>query len=40
MQILQNKQTELETSLDSLGREKRQFESDRSNVYDELQKNS
>jgi len=38
MQILQNKQTELETSLDSLGREKRQFEADRSNVYDELQK--
>jgi len=38
MQVLQNKQTELETSLDSVTRDKRQIEAERTNLSDELNK--
>jgi len=39
LQVLQNKQTELETNLDAVTREKRQIDQERSNINDELEKN-
>jgi len=38
LSVLQNKQTELETNLDAVLRDKRQFEQERSNMNDELLK--
>jgi len=38
IQVLLTKQTEMETNLDSVQRDKRQIETDRTNAYDELQK--